>query len=209
MQVRAIFAVPRMKFHGVVVRVVHHVAVAHAVCRVTNPIGIGSVVQANLTITYFTKVSWVTHAACNRKLHRTISIEGAVVLAVLDAAVVSNVWRVAVRSPKAVAYAVDLVERIRASRASNLGNILDVSVVVLMLVPRLAAMHTHLLIRILVIIARGAWARSVGAINAVITRVTNAVVIETIASKRAVVDAVTEAEQPHVVLHDRCVRLDQ
>ena len=124
-------------------------------------------------------------------------------LAILDTAIVPDVWWVAIGSAETIAYAIGLMETIRASRACNFSNILNICIIILMLIPRLATMHTYLLVCILVIITRGTRTRYIGTINTVITWVTDTEVIVTIAPKGAIIDTVAETEQPHVIL-DYC-----
>ena len=78
----------------VVVRVVHHVAVTLARSSVALPVGVAAVIEARLELAKLAEVARLAHAPRHRVLNGAVAVEGAVGLAVLDAAVVpDHGWR--------------------------------------------------------------------------------------------------------------------
>ena len=180
----------------VVVRRVHHVAVARTRGGVTLSVGVTAIVKTQLELTRFSEIARNTQTPTDRILNRAPAIEGAIVLTVFGATIVPEKRRRALHAAEAIADTIALTPVFL--RAGLLVDVLDVRVVVLMDVAGLTSMRAVLLVCVLVIITKSTRTGGVGAIIAVVTNIALAEPEVTGSVVGAVVNTVVQVIIPHV-----------
>ena len=173
---------------------------------VAETVRIATIVQTDLVLAVLPIVTRIADASRHRKLHGTMPPMRTVVVAVSYRAIIIDEGRRALARPEAVADAIRLTKTsvlpVRREGAWYARNVHLVFIMISMIIPGLAAMLTHLFIRILINIAKITGTADVRTVRPVITAVALAETVTTITLVVAVVRAVVHTQPPHVVEHD-------
>ena len=173
---------------------------------IAETVRIATVVQTDLVLAVLPVVPRVANTSRHGEFYRTVAPMRTVVVAVSYGTVVIDEGRRALARPEAVADAVRFAERavlpVRREGAWYARNVHLVFIMISMIIPGLAAMLTHLFIRILINIAKITGTADVRTVRPVITAVALAETVTTITLVVAVVRAVVHTQPPHVVEHD-------
>ena len=185
---------------------------ARALARVpiAQPVGIGAIVETGNVLAVIAKVSVSANASRHGIFQAAVAVEGAVVLAVLDAAIVSQEWWSALACAESVANALrvtregnciisivlDLARKLPDSGDVLIGIGVDIAVVTAM---------SAVLDAVVVVVTDGTGAGDVGAVQPIEARVAVAESIGTDAVVGAALGTVKHAEGPQVVQYERFV----
>ena len=162
-EIRAVLSLPGIEGPSVIVRRVHHIAVTKSRCGVALTVGVGAIIETRLQLAILSIVPRLTHTSTDRILYRTPPIKRAVILTVLDRAILRQKrWRTHYTA-KAIAYSIALAFSLQ--RACYLRYIGNVNIVIGVVVAGLTGVHANLVIGGVVIVAEGTGARDVRAVD--------------------------------------------
>jgi hypothetical protein len=164
---------------------------------VTHAIRKRAFIQAVLFLAILAEISRIAHTSTNWVLYGTVSIEGTIVLAILDTAVLTYKRRCTIRIAKAITYTVTLTRQLSGAR--GLAHVGKVLVLVCVIITCLTCVCANLITSNLIVVTESTGTRNVGAVHTIITHVTITESQVTITMKRAIIHTDIKIEVPHFI----------